>query len=970
MQNQKIVELFTAALELEETEREEFLRGAQFTPEIRKEVSRLLAAHEAAGDFLESTDSRKKAALVGFTENETRTGSTFGPYTVTRELGRGGMGVVFLAERKGDDFQQRVALKIIRGGPTTTEIHQRFLRERRILAGMEHPGIARLLDGGITDEGVPYFAMEYVEGEPITDYCDRNQLDLKARLSLFVEVCRTVQYAHGRLIVHRDLKPTNILVTPQGKTRLLDFGIAKLLEEGEDTEPLTRQGHQALTPGYAAPEQVRDEPITTATDVYSLGILLYHLLTGRLPYSFRGKNSLEWAVMVCETLPQAPSTVLDHGMEDDPDRQSGPSTLGLPQNFSLVRWSRLLQGDLDTITLKALRKEPSRRYVSAEALADDLERYLQGLPVKARTPTIRYRASRFIHRHRLGVLVAAFLLISLTLGLAGTAWQASVAARERDRATLEAQKAEEVKDFVISLFEASNPAESKGAEITARELLDRGAERIEEELSVQPTLQAEMLEVIGGVNLSLGEYPQAEAFFLQALDLRQSIHDPPAVIALTTRRVADAKQVLGQYEEAETLYRKALGLQRKELGSESPEVGQTLNDLAVTLAKEGKFREAKPIYQESLAIQRQFLGEEHPDTIQTIANLGTLYGELGDYEAAERTFRETLALCHKVFGGDHPRTTTELSNLATVLSYRGHYEEAEKIHRETLEAKRRILGPDHPDLGTTLNNLAVVMMKQGHFAEAEPLNRQVLALDRQALGEQHLWVAFDLDNLAAVVREQGRLTEALELLLEAEVIFHNLGGPESTYSAVNQMHQGVVQHYDGHLSAAENLFKKSLDALLINPGPQSPRVATTLNHLGAVYRDQERYPEAHDTHHQALLIQQAALREDHPDFVLSLVGLGEALAGLGRRGEAEKYLREAQALGERALPATHWRNALIQSALGEILAQKGSGDGLSLLKSGFEGLRAVWESWHPATQRAHDRLIRYQNTEPSVPTGS
>ncbi len=954
MTNERIAELFTAALELPESEREAFLNNTDSTQEIRSEVSRLLSAHEKAGVFLERTASREKAALVAFAEEETMSGASFGPYRVTRELGRGGMGVVYLAERTGEDFQQRVALKVIRGGPTTGEIYQRFVRERMILAGMEHPGVARLMDGGVTDEGIPFFAMEYVEGEPITAYCDRTNLDIEARLRLFVEVCRTVQYAHGRLVVHRDLKPTNILVTPEGKTRLLDFGIAKLLDEGaEGQETLTRQGRQAMTPEYAAPEQLRGEAITTATDVYALGVLLYRLLSGHHPFDHEKKSGYQWAEVVCNTDPQAPSVAVD--------RQLKPASVEKPNgkspSLTPKRLKRRLQGDLDTVTLKALRKKPTRRYVSAEALADDLERHLQGLPVRARKATAGYRISRFIHRHRLGAMGAALLLGSLLFGLAGTAWQASVAAEERDRAEQEAAKAEEVKDFVLSLFEASDPAESKGAEITSRELLDRGAERIDTELSDQPVLQAEMFEVIGGVNLSLAEYPQAEALFERALGLRQGMGDDPVAIALTMRLVADAKQVLGKFEGAEEIYRDVLKVQQAHLGHQSSPVGRTLNDLGGVLTFQGNYEEAEAIYRESLMIQRQSLGEDHPDTIETNSSLGTLQSLKGDYKAAEETFRKTLEKRRKAYGDEHLSVANEMADLATVLLHQGKYPESEELLRNSLVLSRKFLGDEHPDVGGYINNLAAVLRKQGRFADAEPLARQVLDIDRKAFGEEHLWVAMDLDNLGVIVAEQGRLQEAIILFEEGHGMFDRVVGPEHPDTAMNNLYQGRVHRYQGPFQKAERILKKSLDVFLLNPGPDSPKAASAFIELGDVYADQGDNELAQQNYEKALAIQQKALRLDHPDLILTQVGLANALLSQSRIEEAETLLRGALLLGESGLPEGHWRISLTQSALGEILRRKGAPDADTFLQRGYEGLHAIRGDWHPATRRAKERLL-------------
>src|SRR5262245_8366923 len=489
----RVARIFGEALERPAAERRAFLDAAcASAPELRAEAESLLAAHEQAGGFLDEIDTAREAALLDATaEPEPPEGRRVGPYRLLREVGRGGMGVVYLAERVEGGFEQRAAIKLVKRGMDTDAILRRFLRERQILAGLEHASVARLLDGGVTDDGHPYFAMEYVDGEPLTVYCENRQLGIEARLRLFEEACRAVQHAHGKLVVHRDLKPSNMLVTGEGRLKLLDFEIAKLLTEDDDATAitLTQVGTRVLTPDYAAPEQVRGEPVTTATDVYALGVVLYELLAGRLPHGGERRSLGEMARAICEEEPRAPSMAA----------------------AAQPRRARELRGDLDTVVLKALSKEPSRRYASAEALAEDIRRFLSGHPVRARRDTVGYVVTKFVRRHKVGVAAATVAVLSLLLGLAGTAWQAAVAARERDRARLEAERAEKVKEFLVGLFKASDPAESTGEAITARELMDRGAERIEKELAGHPSLQAELFEIVAGISHELGRYEQARS---------------------------------------------------------------------------------------------------------------------------------------------------------------------------------------------------------------------------------------------------------------------------------------------------------------------------------------------------------------------------------------------------------------------------------------------------------------------------
>jgi eukaryotic-like serine/threonine-protein kinase len=593
---QRIEAILDDVLELEgEARREALDRACKGDARLRAQLESLVAADSRAESFLETPAAEYAAGLVRAASDEyeplggdMQPGQQIGPYRLIREIGRGGMGRVFLADRADGQFEQQVALKLVRGVQSGGEILQRFLRERQILARLHHPNIARLLDGGMTPDGRPYFAMEYVSGEPITTYCDARTLDLHARLDLFTAVCDAVQYAHQNLVVHRDLKPSNALVTPDGEVKLLDFGIAKVLHEHEEAggDPtLTRLGTGPMTPEYAAPEQVRGEPVTTATDVYALGALAYELLTGRGPHRLTRLTAAEVERAITGRDVERPSAAVTRA-RPGPDGEQPAELVARTRRTDPHRLRRALKGDLDTIVMKALQKEPARRYASAGAFVDDIRRYRGGLPIAARRDSMGYRAGKFVRRHAIGVGATALILATLVAGLIGTAWQARVASRE-------AAKAREVSRFLAGLFAVSDPALANASKITARELLDRGATRIETELAHQPAVQSEMMLLLGRIYRDLSVYDRAQPLLERSLQLRR------ANAGRDDEHVADATSELGQLAleagrplDAERLQRETLALRRAVLGSDHPQVGKTMRDLALVLDFQGKFDEA------------------------------------------------------------------------------------------------------------------------------------------------------------------------------------------------------------------------------------------------------------------------------------------------------------------------------------------------------------------------------------------
>ncbi len=852
---QRLAPIFDEASDLPPEARAGYLdRACAGDASLRADAEALLGADAdaASGEFLEASAE----TYIGFEPSGASLppGVRLGPYRVVRELAHGGMGAVYLGDRADGQFEQSVALKVIRGGLDSAEVRRRFLAERQILARLNHSNIAKLLDGGITGDGRPWFAMEYVAGEPLTAYCNTNQLQLTARLQLFADVCDAVRYAHQNLVIHRDLKPSNILVTAEGRVKLLDFGIAKLVDSGAVDAAATHTELRVLTPEYAAPEQVRGEPVTTATDVYGLGAVLYELLAGRRAHQFERHTPAEVERVICDTVPAPPSAVV-----------TGPDRL-----------RRLLRGDLDTIVLKALQKEPSRRYPSADALLQDLRRYQSGLPITAQPDAVGYRARKFLRRHRVGVTVSAALLLALVGGLVATLWQAQAKARE-------AAKAREVKDFVVDLFQVSDPAESRGRQITARELLKRGVRRVDSALGRQPAVQQELLGVLGQIHLELGLYAQAES--------------------LSQRAVAVAKRAYGP---------------------DHPEVGARLTGQGSALMEMGELAAAESVLQQALEIRRRALGPDHVDVAKTMAELGSALRQAGKYVRAESLYRAVLAIDIKRLGPDHLEVGSDLDNLGVLLTdTRSELREADSANRAAVAIKRKHLDPGHPVLLTGLGNLASTLNAMGRYAESESLYREVLAGRKRLHPQGHPDVAHALHTLASVLENEGRWAEAESLDLEALEQRRRLFGADHPVTMQTLNNLAIVRYRMGDLAGAEAAFREALGIWRTKLGPSHRLTSTAMGNLGAVLSEAGKYEEAERLLREVLALRSREVGDSSLDVALTRRNLGVLLRRTGRFAEAERVLRKALATYRRELPDSHPRTAEVLTALGQVLTDRG-----------------------------------------------
>ncbi len=779
---QRLSPLLDALLELPAPQRGEHLAALRREDAaLADELERLLA--------LEADDTGFLAEPLVEQPNSARPGARLGPYRLDRLLGEGGMGQVWLAARADGLYERKVALKLLRPGFADPRLRQRFVREREILARFAHPFIARLLDAGFDRDGQPYLALEYVDGEPITDYCRSRQLDIATRLDLFRQVCEAVSHAHANLIVHRDLKPSNILVTPAGHVRLLDFGIAKLLDVEAPPAEQTGTGVRTFTLHYAAPEQIRGEPVTTMTDVYSLGVVLHELLTGSKPYRLKRQTDAEWEEAILDGEPLRPS------------QAAARNDLAATRPYSPARLARELAGDLDNIVLKALGKRPEQRYSSVEALSHDLLCYLRGRPVLARGERWGYRARKYLNRHRWALGAAALVLGVMVTALAVVSWQAREAVRE-------AARAQAMQRFVASLFESAGST-PMDAPIDLRTLLDMGIVRGDLSLARQPQARAELYGVVARLRMGIGDYREAgelldrqaallaqlpdapDSLRLEAATLRGGARrmrsDPrgclrqmqplrglaereqeqlPAQSAAFYAQLARCHRDLSEHNIANQLFTRALTL-RREHGDEVG-VAESLLDLASLRADDGRPREAIRILREALAQLRQEVGDRHPLAIDMLRSLCSLERSNDAVSAAERDCRDSVSLALQLHGRDHRATIDARRQLAALYVDLGRFSEAESEFLDTYAWMRTRLAPQHPDLARTYNSLGIVAWERGDIPRALRFQRQ--AVEAWGSGHNRGLQAAGVFNLAMILHSDGRHREALPLARQARAL--------------------------------------------------------------------------------------------------------------------------------------------------------------------------------------------------------
>lgn len=847
----RVDSLVRRALEQPPEYRDQFLRKhCGSDSELLARAHEILAlAIDNAGDFAPGAGLQALHALRKC--SPTSAGERLGAWRILDIIGRGGMAEVYLAERADGAYKQRAAIKLLYRSGSAGNHEKRFHHERNLLALLEHPNIARLLDGGVTRDGRSYIVMEYVKGERIDRYCDEQNLSIDERLALFLDVCDAVQFAHRQLIVHRDIKPSNILVTANGEPKLLDFGIAKLLESDSTDVDMTQTlvANRILTPQYASPEQVLGEPVSAATDVHALGLLLYEMLCGSRARNINSSEPRAIEHAVCDTEPIRPSLAcIEKRPEGSEAPRSKPEEIASCRRLSPTRLQRRLRGDLDNIVMMALRREPQRRYATAQQLADDIRSFLAKRPIRARPNSLPYRIDRYVRRHPTGIAVsvATIAAITLTVGFytERLARERDVAREAAERARVESVRAERVSSFLTGLFEASQPDQALGQELSARDLLDEGLNRIDE-LDAEPEVQGRLLAMIGKTHLRLGDYAKAEPVIRRALSVREAYFGADHVqVADSLNDLGVVLKDLGRYEAAEQALIRAVQLRRNLPDADDADLAISVEELGRLLREQGKLAEAKVLFEEGLAIRRSVYGDDHGETLSSLNSVAMMYRDLGDPSTAMARFRELVDGYRRIKGERHPWTASAMTNMARALIDLERWEEAIAILKQALSIKLETLDTDHISIAFTLNHLGVAELGDGRLTDARARLLETIRIARASLGESHPWLAAFLMNHGRIELAAGEPTLA-ERVLRESLAMHEQHFEEDDWriAEVKGWHAQSLAEL-GQLEYAESELLASYRQLSIQRGPEDPSVQRLESYLIDFYIAQDRHAEA------------------------------------------------------------------------------------------------------------------------------
>jgi serine/threonine-protein kinase len=892
----RIEALFQEVADLDPASRAAFLdRACEADAEMRREVDSLLAA---SGNTLAGLRGSVAAAAGEMLSAQGQTRDRIGAYRLIRVLGEGGMGAVYLGARDDEQYERLVAIKVIRAGLAhSAALQLRFRGERQILADLDHPNIARMLDGGITSDGLPYLVMEYIDGIALDVFCRERRLSLDARLGVFRTLCSAVDYAHRHLVIHRDIKPLNVLVTEDGSPKLLDFGIAKLIDpyQGEaDDSAISLTGQRLLTPDYASPEQLLGKPVSAATDVYALGCLLFELLTGELPFALADPSARTRAIC-----------------EDEPERASAAC---LRTGHLPPKQARRLRGDLDCILLKAMRKEPEQRYATASQLLAEIDRYLGGYAVEAAGAGAAYRATKFVKRHRVGVgltALVALLIVGFAIGMA-------VLAR---RATRGEAKARREQEFLAGIFNASTPEAAKGATVTARELLDQAAGRVDTELASDPQLQGALAEDIGQAYVALGLYDQAQPLLERALRLAQmTAGERSDEYVNDLSNLANNDRLRSKFQLAEPLFRRTVALNQAAHGRESLAVAHSLSSLGEVLYWEDRDAEAEAVLRRALTIERPL-----PDSAQDATRnyLALVLERRGAYPEAAGLLREMTAITARTRGRESQDYLVAMHDMAGAQIDMGDLDGAAATEAQVLATRQRIWGRDHPDTAYSLNNLGWIFLEQGKWREAQPLLREEVAITRKEGGGPVYLGA--LGNWGRLLEQKGDLSGAAAAFDHAQSVLAADGRAQSWTAAKLLVYQALLAMDRGQPEEAVRIAARAVDLQRQLGGDSNPQLATGLLALGQAQLLSGDAHAAESSFRSALAIRRREYPATHPELLLAEARLAEALLDEKRGQDALMLLQPAVRNAETApFPLTAWRMAELRVLEGRALRASGS----------------------------------------------
>lgn len=833
--------------------------------------------------------SRAMDAAADSTWDRTRSliGSNAGSYSLVSVLGRGGAGTVYLGERADQQYSAKVAIKIVDHTAVQTSLGVRFRAERQILASLNHPNIARLLDAGETDDGQAYLVMEHVQGEPVDRFCDGQQLDIRARLRLFLDICAAVQYAHQNLIVHRDLKPGNILVTPEGVTKLLDFGIAKLLDAGDFREltQLTEHNDRLLTPEYASPEQVLGQAVTTASDVYSLGIVLYQLLCGLRPYDVPGSASrLELERSICACDPARPSAAFKRATEDGPkEGQPALPAIAEVRGTTPDRLQKQLQGDIDSIVMRALRKEPQHRYGSVDQLAADVRRYLANEPVEARQGNWLYYGQRFVRRHMIGVAMSAFFILMVIGAAVVLSFKNHAIAVALDRVTQERERAEKVSDFMLQVFRSASPFVNFGREPTARDLLDQAARGIQADLGQQPEVQAVLLEEMGRSFRQMGQPDRAIDYLQDSLRIQRRLHgSDDARMGLILTELAIALRGTSRFEESDRIFAEALSVSRRSQGSYTD--AKLLVELGRLEMLRSNIQQAGEHFTLALQLMRELRGPTDTEVGAVLVELSNVSVWADDLEQAEKTARAAVEI-YKSAPRYHPDRVMADFRLGEILMYRGRINDAAPLFERALAAQRVLYGSNNDVVADTLGSLAQVRVAQNNVEDGEKLIREALAMHRGSGSTEGNKIGHLQTLLATVLMRQSKFAEAESLLRDTLDIFAKNLPRDHQYVASAEHYLGESLLASGKLAQAEATLTEAMNRWKRTDAAPW-RAARSASALGEVLYREGRLQEAE----RYLVDSFRALRNDpHADREAKEKARERVARFYAARGQQQKF---------------------------------------------------------------------------------